>query len=81
MDNLDIQNATTTLNTIYFFKCAQKQGYTQARLEDMLIQLFGFTREKAVQIIYDAAPFYYKASHQEKCINYLVRYIRCTIRN
>lgn len=49
MENLDIHNAITTLNTIYFFECARKQGYSPKLLEDILMHSFNLTREKAIQ--------------------------------
>ena len=75
MEDLDIQNAITTLNTIYFFECARRQGHTQTTLEDVLIRSFNFTREKATQVIYSAAPYYHREKNNEKCDNYLIRYV------
>ena len=75
MEDLDIQNAITTLDTIYFFKCAQRQGHTQASLEDVLIRFFNFTRKKATWVIYNAAPYYHLEKHNEKCENYLIRHV------
>lgn len=81
MEDLDIKNAITTLNTIYFFKCAQKQGYTQTMLENVLIHLFNFSREIATQIIYSAAPHYYRTTLEEECVNFLIRYVHSTMAN
>ena len=81
MEDLDIQNAITTLNTIYFFKCARKQGYTQTALENVLIHLFNFPREKATLVIYSAAPHYHQTNLDEKCINFLIKYTRRTALN
>lgn len=74
MENLDIQNAITTLNTIYFFKCARKQGYSQTALENELIYLFNVPREKATQVIYSAAPYYHQTKLEEKCVDFLIKY-------
>lgn len=75
MENLDIQNAIATLNTMYFFECARKQGYSQTLLEEMLMNLFNFTREKAIQIIYNAAPCYHREEIEKKCDKFLIKYI------
>ena len=80
MENLDIHNAITTLNTIYFFECARKQGYSPKLLEDILMHSFNLTREKAIQIIYSAAPYYHQEGSEKKCDIYLIKYIQYRVR-
>lgn len=75
MENLDINNAITTLNTVYFFKCALKQGYTQTALESILIHYFNISRDNATQLIYAAAPHYHRTATKDTCVDFLIRYV------
>lgn len=79
MDNLDISNAITTLNTVYFFKCAENQGTHQAALEDILIERFNISREIATQIIYMTAPYYYENAFSKDCIDYVIKHTQALL--
>ena len=47
MDDLDIENAITTLNLLYFYKCAANQNLTQTMLENVVISHFTISRAQA----------------------------------
>ena len=41
---------------------------------------FNLTREKAIQIIYSAAPYYHQEGSEKKCDIYLIKYIQYGVR-
>lgn len=81
MEDLDINNGINTLDTIYFFKCAKKQGYNQTMLEQVLMHYLKISRETAISTIYSAVPHYYQNASDEECVDFLINYMNRTITN
>lgn len=79
MDDLDIENAITTLNLLYFYKCAANQNLTQTMLENVVISHFTILRAQAKHFIYCAALNYHQAPTNSNCINFLISYIQDTL--
>lgn len=76
MDDLDIENAITTLNIIYFNKCVTEQNMTQSILEDAVIEKFKVSRQQAKHFIFCAALYYHNCSNNPNCMSYIISYIQ-----
>lgn len=76
MDDLDIENAITTLNLFYFYKCATKQNITQAILEDSVVSHFAISKEQTKHFIYCAALNYHRYPIDTNCMTFVIGYIR-----
>lgn len=76
MDNFDIENAITTLNLFYFYRCATKQNITQTTLEDSVVSHFSISREQAKHFIYCAALNYHLQPTNTNCITFVIGYIQ-----
>ena len=70
MDDLDIENAITTLNLLYFYKCAANQNLTQTMLENVVISHFTISRAQAKHFIYCAALNYHQAPTNSNCVKF-----------